>query len=346
MQGRFALATPSPEVGYNCVMKIYMTCPAPPRSRKGNRVTALRWARHLESLGHRVGIDRHYNGASCAVLVALHARRSFEAIEHFRRLHPQGPLVVALTGTDLYRDIHTSWQAQQALEMADRLVVLQPCGRDELPARLRSKVRVIYQSACPTRTRSKACRQHFDVCILGHLRSEKDPFRAALALRWLPRDSLIRVLHAGQALSPTLAEQARRLMAREARYRWLGEIVRWRARQLLFSSRLLVLSSRMEGGANVLSEALADGVPVLASAIPGNVGLLGPRYPGYFPVGDTRALADLLRRAEMDPRFYARLKDWCVRLAPLVEPARERAAWARLLDELVPLSAGQLREIG
>src|SRR5207247_2938929 len=154
----------------------------------------------------------HYEGGAGEVLVALHARRSVEAIAHYRRLHPHGPLVVALTGTDLYHDIHSSRQAQQSLEMADRLVVLQPLGREELPVALRHKVRVIYQSACPTPARLSVRKRSFDVCVLGHLRSEKDPFRTALALRLLSKDSSIRVLHAGQALIDSLAEQAGRLM--------------------------------------------------------------------------------------------------------------------------------------
>ena len=100
------------------------------------------------------------------------------------------------------------------------------------------------------------------------------------------------------------------------------------------SSHLMVLSSHLEGGANTISEALVDHVPVVASRIPGSIGLLGARYPGYFPVGDTRALADLLWRAESDPRFYAKLKAWCSRLVPVFDPARERAGWRRLLREL------------
>ena len=59
----------------------------------------------------------------------------------------------------------------------------------------------------------------------------------------------------------------------------------------------MVISSLSEGGANVISEAAVAGVPVLASRIDGNVGLLGADYPGYFPVGDTEALARLLRTA-------------------------------------------------
>jgi putative glycosyltransferase (TIGR04348 family) len=325
-------------------MKIFMACPASPRSRKGNRVTALRWARILQNLGHHVTIGREYTQQRCNLLVALHARRSYPSIRTFRRLFAQAPLIVALTGTDLYRDIRTSKHAQQSLQLADRLIVLQPCGVDELPAAVRGKARVIYQSVTPRHKRRgdmrKAGNPTFDVCVLGHLRHEKDPLRAALALRLLPASSAVRVTHAGQALSPALAHRARVAMAGDPRYRWLGEVPRWRARRLLARSHALVLSSRMEGGANVVSEALAEGVPVLASHIPGNVGLLGAGYPGYYPVGDTPALARLLNRAASDVAFYGQLVQWCAGLKPLVEPARERQAWNNLLRELVVPWAG------
>jgi glycosyltransferase involved in cell wall biosynthesis len=214
---------------------------------------------------------------------------------------------------------------------------LQPKGRAELPTRLRGKVRVIYQSAQPTRVRPARDRRFMEVCVLGHLRQEKDPFRTALALRLLPRDAPIRVVHAGQAMSPAMAVRARKLAARDPRYRWLGEVPRWRARRMLARSSLLVLSSRMEGGANVVSEALVDSVPVLASRIPGSEGMLGDDYPGFFPVGDTNALARLLLRAALEPAFCGQLKQWCTGLAPLFEPAREQEAWERLLRELIPV---------
>jgi putative glycosyltransferase (TIGR04348 family) len=244
--------------------------------------------------------------------------------------------VVALTGTDLYRDIHTDARAQRSLQMADRLIVLQPRGRDQVPPGLRGKVRVIYQSALPTRRPPPKSEQFFDVCILGHLRREKDPFRTALALRLLAADSHIRVVHAGQALTSAMAQRAKALSAEDPRYLWLGETPRWRARRLLAGSRLLVLSSLMEGGANVIGEAIVDGVPVLASRIAGSVGLLGAGYPGLFPVGDTAALARLLGRAQGDARFYQRLENWCHKLAPRFVPVKEQTAWAALLREVVP----------
>ncbi|MGH9182278.1 MAG: hypothetical protein ACRDZ9_00360 [Acidimicrobiales bacterium] len=36
--------------------------PAPPGSQHGNRVTALRWQRLLEELGHQVGVRESYDG--------------------------------------------------------------------------------------------------------------------------------------------------------------------------------------------------------------------------------------------------------------------------------------------
>ena len=78
--------------------------------------------------------------------------------------------------------------------------------------------------------------------------------------------------------------------------------------------------------------------PVLASHIAGSVGLLGEDYPGYFPVGDTRALAQLLHRVESEPAFLQELREWCAALAAHFHPDREREAWEALLREIAPES--------
>lgn len=319
--------------GSNEPMNICIITPAPPRSRKGNRVTALRWARILRDLGHRVRVQQEHDGRGCDLMVALHARRSFSSIARLARQRPDIPLIVALTGTDLYDDIHTSPKAARSLELATRLVVLQPAGIDELPKRLRKKVRVILQSVKQPVGAIPHRKGVFDVCVMGHLRAVKDPFRAAKAVRLLPATSRVCVTHVGAALNDNLAKRARAEAGSNPRYRWLGELPRWRALRLLMRSRVLVLSSKMEGGANVVSEAIAASVPLLASRIPGSTGILGPDYPGLFPVGDTKALASLLGRAEADKAFYRSLYAWCRRLTPLVDPKRERQAWARLLRE-------------
>jgi putative glycosyltransferase (TIGR04348 family) len=326
-------------------MRIQIVCPARPGSLHGNRVTAERWARILRSLSHRVRITAKHDARPCDLLLALHARKSAAAVFAFRRARPKKPIIVALTGTDLYRDIRHSRLAQRALELATRLVALQPLARRELPWHLQSKLHIIHQSVAPTprAKRPQETTRHpgkgtFEVCVVGHLRAVKDPFRAALASRLLPAESHIRIVHLGGAMSQAMAQRARAEQRHNPRYRWLGGLPRPAARRRLAASRLLVLSSLMEGGANVVSEAAVDRVPVLASRIPGSVGLLEPGYPGYFAVRDTQALARLLRRAETDARFYRRLRAAVARIAPLFRPARERAAWRRLLLDISRLS--------
>ncbi len=170
--------------------------------------------------------------------------------------------------------------------------------------------------------------------MLGHLRPVKDPFLAALGARSLPEPSRIRVLQIGAALGLEMEQMALTEMKTNARYRWLGEKPRWQARRILASCRLLVLSSQMEGGANVISEAVVAGVPILASRISGSVGLLGEDYPGYFSVGDTDQLRKLLLRAETQREFLFELQAWGERLQHLFEPETERNALGNLLDEL------------
>ncbi|OAI41590.1 glycosyl transferase family 1 [Planctomycetaceae bacterium SCGC AG-212-D15] len=315
-------------------MNICLVTPAPPGSRKGNRVTAERWAGLLRELGHRVAIAIEYRGEDCDLLIALHAFKSHSSIRRFRDARPSDPLVVGLTGTDLYGDIHTRPDAMESLGLATRLVLLQPLGRAMLPSAVQDKARVIYQSVRVLPSTEPIRADEFEVCVMGHLRPVKDPLRTALAARLLPAASRIRVLHIGGALSEELAEQARAEQSRNRRYRWLGELPQSEALGVLSRCRLLSLTSESEGGANAISEAVVVGVPVISSRIDGSIGLLGEDYPGYFPVGGTQALADLLWRAETDTEFYNAMRDRCARLRPLFDPVREKLSWEDLLREL------------
>jgi len=311
-----------------------VVCPAPPGTHYGNRISALRWAQMLRRAGVRTVIATEYSAQDVDLLLALHAQKSARSVRSFRRAHPERPIVVALTGTDLYRDLARSARARRTLEIADRLVVLQPLALRELPPAARRKAKVILQSVERGRSHLDRRGPFFEVLVLTHLRQVKDPLRAALAARLLPANSRIRVTHLGAAMSPALERRARVETDRNHRYRWIGDRSHAEAMRRLARAHLLVLTSRLEGGANVISEAVAHGVPVLSSRIAGSLGLLGRDFMGFFEAGDSRGLAVLLHRAETEPRFLRGLQRHCRRLGPLFAPARELAAWRALLREL------------
>lgn len=314
-------------------MRIALVTPAGAGSRAGNRHTALRWAAMLRAQGHRISIATEWQpDEKIDLLLALHARRSHASIKQFKETHPNKPIVLALTGTDVYRDIKTSKEAKESLELATRFIVLQPKAIEELPKHLRPKASVVYQS-CSTRLRNAPVRRSFRLCVIGHLRDEKDPLRALAALRYLPAELNIELIQVGASLDDALTKEARRGMKRDLRYRWLGSVPYSRALRLLASSHAMIISSRMEGGANVVSEAIRIGVPVIASRISGNVGLLGEDYPAYYRLGDERALAALITRVTTETRFYTGLKKRIAKLRSIAAPVNEVRMLKRAIEK-------------
>jgi putative glycosyltransferase (TIGR04348 family) len=325
-------------------MNIILITPPGPSTRTGNAVAALRWARILRRLGHRVTIAPDYGDQSVDAMVAIHAWRSAEAVRRFKFRYPQRPLIIQLSGTDIYHYIDEDpAPTLRSMELADRLVALNSLAWRVVPKKFRNKLRVIFQSAPKPSAPHEPSRRGVEVSVIGHLRDVKDPFRAAEAARLLPATSRIRIVHIGRAYSTEWAVKAKAEMAANPRYLWRDDVPRAAVHNLLRRSHAMVLSSLSEGGANVISEAIVAGVPILASRMDGNVGLLGADYPGYFPVGDTKALARLLQRIEGDRRFVAALRRAITRRAPLFRPQREIAAWRRLLAELSAQSGSALR---
>ena len=316
-------------------MKIVIITPQGPTSRTGNRVAASRWARLLRGLGHRVRMASDYDGAAADLMVAVHAWRSAAAIERFKARHPDRPVVLQLSGTDIYQYIKSDPEPTlRAMTLADRLVALNDLAWRVVPKRLRARLSVIYQSAPQPSRPHRPSPRAVVVSVIGHLRDVKDPLRAAEAARLLPKGSRVRIEQVGRAYTPEWARRARAEMAANPRYVWRDDVPAAAVRRLLARSHAMVISSSSEGGANVISEAAVAGVPILASRMDGNVGLLGVDYSGYFPVGDTRALARLLERIEGDPRFVRLLARTVARRAALFRPARELAAWRHLLASL------------
>lgn len=312
--------------------------PAPAGSLHGNRITALRWQGFLEELGYSVEVTESWSGGNVALLIALHAYRSHQSIVEFKKQYPSRPLVLILTGTDIYRDIDNHSEVIQSMEMADKLIVLQSSAINSIPAHLRHKVQVIYQSVeidIESENGDSATKDDFLVSVIGHLREEKDPFCIVRSLPLLPADSKITAQHLGQAMSPQMKDQATNFNATIDRYQWIGEVSHADALKTLSQSRLMVISSRMEGGAHVVSEAIALGIPVIASDIPGNRGLLGEDYPAYYPVADENALATLLYRTEKMPAFYASLQKSIDLRGELITPAREKQSIHALVSAII-----------
>ena len=339
------------------VPHIWIVSPALANANNGNWQTAKRWAHFLRAHG-RVTLAPVWPGpgpdagpdsesdsdfdsksdsgsAAPALLIALHARRSAPSLAAFARAWPRRPTLLVLTGTDVYRDIHQDRLAQASLALATRLVVLQTAAVLELPALLRAKTDVIYQSAPMLKP---AARPTLEVVMIGHLRQEKDPLTFMRASALLAPGAA-RLVHIGGALDPALGLAAEATERANPRYRWLGNLPHAATRQRLKRSRLMVIASTMEGGANVIIEAVTSGVPVLASAISGNRGMLGDDYAGYFPLGDSVALARLIDRALADTAFYTRLRAQCAARAALFAPAAEQAALQKLVDNLLSQAA-------
>ena len=267
-------------------------------------------------------------------MIALHARRSAASIAAWQADHPDRPLVVVLTGTDLYRDIDHSPEAQASIAAAHRLVVLNDLGCQRLPAPLRPRCQVVLQSCAQRQTQCKTPR-HLRVLMVGHLRDEKDPLTYLHAAERLAGRPDILLDHIGAALDPALGDAAQALADRQPNYRWLGGRSHAQTRRAIQQAHVLVHASRMEGGAHVVIEALRSGTPVVASRIDGNLGLLGGDWGASFAVGDDAALAALLAQARDDATMLPALQAQAALRAPLFAPEAEAAALRQILSPLL-----------
>ena len=318
-------------------LRILIISPDSGGIQRGNAVTSTRWAGILRRLGHEVALSSDYKDEAIDLMLALHARHSAGAARRFRQARPQGRLIVALTGTDLYGhgtlfDDEGSQLAHSTMDLADALVVLQPAALDEIPSSLRPRAQVIYQSLDFEGPTIDPDPREFRVFVLATLRELKDPLAAARAAARLPSSSRISVLHVGGVIDTELESEVRAAESRNPRYRWLGEQPRERALGLLAGSRALVHTSRFEGGANAVTEAVALSIPVLATDIPGNTGLLGNNFPGLVTPGDDLALTALLHRLEVEPGLHRQLVDHTELLARNLHPKVELRAWEQLVN--------------
>lgn len=301
-------------------------------ANNGNWRTAARWARLL-SPRFRVIVQAAGTpvaggpAANAVAMIALHARRSHAAITAWRASMPRRPHAVVLTGTDLYRD----WPARDpdtldSIAHADALIVLQDDALAQLPQALHRHTRVVFQSARTLVPWPHKRDDRLHCVLVAHLREEKDPATAFAAWRLLPPDLPATLTVIGAALDPALGRAARDLAAADPRVQWLGPRAHPWTRQAIKRAHLLVVPSRMEGGANVVVEAFTAGTAVLGSRMSGNLGMLGPDYEGFFDVGDGAGLAALVMRCVQERALLRRLARQCAVRAPLFAPQAEATA--------------------
>src|ERR1700746_3903811 len=128
-------------------MNIILITPPGPSTRTGNAVAASRWARILRRLGHRVTVVADYADTPADAMVAIHAWRSAKAIARFKLRHPERPLILQLSGTDIYQYISEDPEPTlRSMELADSLVALNSLAWRVVPKEFRKKLRVIFQS--------------------------------------------------------------------------------------------------------------------------------------------------------------------------------------------------------
>jgi glycosyltransferase involved in cell wall biosynthesis len=208
---------------------VVIVSPAAQSANNGNWHTAARWQSFLQDdfdteivLSWPGDEDQAHPNASknFNAMIALHARRSSASIASWAQMFPKRPLVVVLTGTDLYRDIRTDAAAQRSLELAHTLVVLQEAGLDELPPQHRAKAQVVYQS-CPRAAAAQKA-QSFTALMVGHLRDEKDPLTYLRAAQHLSQRQGIKLLHIGRNDDAQYQAPLQQTAAANPRYQWLG----------------------------------------------------------------------------------------------------------------------------
>lgn len=325
-------------------MNILLITPGSNVRHSGNRCTASQWADILRRQGHEVVVCFDIPGILPAkrfdLLLAMHGEKCAKVIQQYRAGNPEGKILLALTGTDIYP--HPSEVTLSSMNEANGIIVLQEHAITIIPPEFRSRATVVIQSASPgLKSASTPRPDSFDVCVIGHLREVKNPMLTARASRLLPITSRIRIQQAGGILESKFETEVIREENENPRFHWLGELSASEVESLLSSCRLLVLTSHHEGGARVIGEAIAAGTPVVASRIDGVVGLLGESYPGFFPDGDAKSLAQILDRAETVPEFYNSLVEAAEELAPQFSLENEEAALARALKNaaFAPLSS-------
>lgn len=148
------------------------------------------------------------------------------------------------------------------------------------------------------------------IAMVAGFRYQKDQETLIRAMSYVPKDVELWLIGDGERR--TIIEQCVKEKGLENRVRLLG--IRNDIPSILKTVDIVVQSSHWEGFGLAAVEGMAAGKPVVASNVAGlsqvvsNAGVL-------FPLGDDKALADILNKLLTDYKYYNTVKGRCVKRA-------------------------------
>ena len=276
----------------------------------GNYVTAKRYAYHLQNLGHSVsictGFEEKVNVEEVRCAFVLHAEKGFHVVKELAAKNI--PVVLVLTGTDLYRDIISTKNSKKehclrSIQLASAIVVLHENAVSDLLKVVsfpRERIFVVLQSVVDFKKRSFFFKKknHYKILLLSNIREEKGIIIAIAGFLEFQKNIDARTKftldHIGGVLDQGYFKKITNLLEGVKSVSFLGSAEKEKLQTILASYDLLLHSSFIEGGSLVIQEAHNAGLPIIASDISCHTALLGSAYVGLHSVGSAVDVSEKL----------------------------------------------------
>lgn len=315
-------------------MDILILCPIINALETGLYTTARRWETIFRQLGHNVRIASPSDAVTeTDILVALNPVRCSSYLEDLPL--SETPLIVVLTGTDIYNELKKKPNFYRHLESARVLIGLHPGITEEVPERYRSKLRVIVQSAPNQKSRPQNNILYGQAIFIANLRYFKRPMTVFAAACALNENVNINITHIGDIVDDEYHFWSQPEFHKTVpRYNWLGAKTREDTASALASSDVMLIASSTEGGSNVQSEAISAGVPIISSRNRCVESLLGSDYPGLFDTDNHHQLACLIEKFFVDHSFRELLKSNVSRASYQFSYDLEVEKWKNVIQEI------------
>ena len=276
----------------------------------GNYVTAKRYAYLLQNLGHRVLTLSVFEekvsveGVTCAFV--LHAEKGFHVIKELTA--ESIPVVLVLTGTDLYRDIISTKKSKRdnclrSIQLASAIIVLHENAVSDLLKVVsvpRERIFVVLQSVVDFKKKRFFFKNknEYKILLLSNIRKEKGVIVAVSGFLDFKKNidtrSKFTLDHIGGILDQSYFRKITNLLEDVKSVSFLGSIEKEKLQTILANYDLLLHTSLIEGGSLVIQEAQNAGLPIIASDISCHTSLLGSDYVGLHTAGSPKDVSEKL----------------------------------------------------